>query len=66
MQFDGIDVEAKIMRADAAGFGRPVCAVAGNARVIWCATSIASATAANLPDISPGKVAGAVLSRVFR
>ena len=65
VQFDGIDVEANIMRVDAAGFGVQFAPSqemhARLVRHIYC-----DRPGTNQPDINAGKVAGAVFNRVFR
>ena len=65
VRFDGIDVAATIMRADAAGFAVQFAPSqemhASLVRHVYC-----DRHDGNLPDISAAKVAGAVLNRVFR
>ena len=65
VRFDGIDVEATIRRADAAGFAVQFAPSkemhAHLVRHVYCGRY-----GGNLPDISAAKVAGAVLNRMFR
>jgi len=65
VRFDGIDVAATIMRADAAGFAVQFAPSqemhASLVRHVYC-----DRHGGNLPDISAAKVAGAVLNRMFR
>jgi cellulose synthase (UDP-forming) len=65
VQFDGIDVEAEIMRVDAAGFGVQFAPSqemhAHLVRHIYC-----DRPGTNQPDVHAGKVASAVFNRVFR
>ena len=65
VRFDGIDVAATIMRADAAGFAVQFAPSqemhASLVQHVYC-----DRHGGDLPDISAAKVAGAVLNRVFR
>jgi cellulose synthase (UDP-forming) len=65
VRFDGIDVAATIMRADAAGFAVQFAPSkemhAHLVRHVYC-----DRYGGNVPDISAAKVAGAVLNRMFR
>ncbi|MDP1908755.1 MAG: PilZ domain-containing protein, partial [Hyphomicrobium sp.] len=65
VQFDGIDVMAKVMRADADSFA---VQFAPSQEMHACLVRhiYGGRYGGNVPDISAGKVAGAVLSRVFR
>ena len=65
VQFDGIDVMAKISRIDAAGFAVHF-APSQEMHASLVRHIYGGRYGGNLPDIKPGKVAGAVLSRVFR
>ena len=65
VQFDGIDVMAKIMRADSKGFAVQF-APSQEMHAYLVRHIYGGRYGGHVPDISPGKVAGAVLSRVFR
>lgn len=65
LQFDGIDVAATIMRADAAGFAVQF-APSQEMHASLVRHIYGGRYGGNLPDISAAKVAGAVLNRVFR
>lgn len=65
VQFDGIDVMAKVSRIDAAGFAVHF-APSQEMHASLVRHIYGGRYGGNLPDIKAGKVAGAVLSRVFR
>jgi cellulose synthase (UDP-forming) len=65
VQFDGIDVMAEIMRADADSFSVQF-APSQEMHASLVRHIYGGRYGGNVPDISAGKVAGAVLSRVFR